>query len=98
MLRQKISSNAETMQELHLQYGWIPGSVSIRPTPDIIEKKNNYIANMLNRYVTLQDFVLHRFFGLKPMIEGEWTNSRLRVSDSEIASAQLAAREKFNHH
>jgi hypothetical protein len=86
------------MQELHIKYGWIPGFESIRPNPTIIEKKHNYITNMLTRYVSLQDFVLHRFFGLKPDIQGDWNNSKLHVSDTQISSARIAATKNSNRH
>ncbi len=86
------------MDELHTKYGWIPGSESIRPNPAIIEKKHNYITNMLTRYGTLQDFVLHRFFGLKPKNQGTWDNSRMHVSDEEISSARMTAMQNSNHH
>jgi hypothetical protein len=98
MFRQKISTNLDSMEQLHSQYGWIPGSASIRPNAEIIEKKKNYIMNMLTRYRTLQDFFLHRFFGLKPVNEGEWNNSRMHVPDAAITAARAAAMEKSNRH
>jgi hypothetical protein len=98
MIRQKISPHLDTMQELHTKYGWIPGPESIRPNPALIEKKHNYITNMLTRYGTLQDFVLHRFFGLKHNVQGDWNNSKMNVSDTEISSARMAAMNKSNHH
>jgi hypothetical protein len=98
MIRQKISSNVDTMQELHTKYGWIPGCESIRPNAAIKEKKHNYITNMLIRYVSLQDFVLHRFFGLKTITQGDWSNSRMHVSDTEISSARINATKNGNRH
>jgi len=98
MIRQKISPNLDTMQELHIKYGWIPGCESIRPNADLKEKKNNYITNMLMRYGSLQDFVLHRFFGLKPEVQGDWNTSKMHVSDTEISSARIAAMKNSNHH
>ena len=98
MLRQRISPSLENMAELHTKYGWIPGSESIRPNPAIIEKKLNYITNMLTRYGTLQDFFLHRIFRLKATNQGPWNNSRMHVSETEITSARIAAAEKSNHH
>jgi hypothetical protein len=98
MIRQKISSSLDSMQELHLIYGWIPGSENIRPNDDMKEKKKNYITNMLTRYVSLQDFVLHRFFGLKPIVQGDWTNSRLHVPDTEISLARINRTNNSNHH
>ncbi|CAF1491090.1 unnamed protein product, partial [Rotaria sordida] len=98
MIRQKISSNPESMQELHLKYGWIPGAESIRPNTAIKEKKNNYITNMLNRYGSLQDLVLHRFFGLQFALQGDWTNSRMHVPDTEISSARLTVAKNSKTH
>jgi hypothetical protein len=98
MFRQKISTNLDSMQELHIQHGWIPGSASIRPNPDIIEKKSNYITNMLTRYLGLQDFILHRFFGLKPENQGEWNNSRMHVPETVIASAREAVMKTSKRH
>ena len=84
MIRQRILSNLESMEELHRQHSWIPDSQSIRPDPDTIEKKKNYFDNMLNRYVTMQDFILHRFFGLNTETRGEWAQSKLYVSDLQV--------------
>lgn len=98
MIRQKISSNAESMEALHLVHGWIPGSASIRPNPTTIEKKANFIANLLNRYATLQDFVLHRFFGLTTAVRGDWIHSRTYVPDTEIAAARSTASESSHRH
>jgi hypothetical protein len=86
------------MQELHIQHGWIPGCESIRPNAATIEKKHNYMTNILTRYINLQDLVLHRFFGLKTVVQGDWNNSRLHVSDAEIVSAQTAATKNSNRH
>lgn len=98
MFRQKISTNLESMQELHVKHGWIPGAESIRPNAALIEKKHNYITNMLTRYGTLQDFFLHRVFGLKPTVQGNWQNSKMHVAETEIAAARAAALEKSNRH
>jgi hypothetical protein len=98
MIRQKISPNVDTMEELHTKHSWIPGGESIRPNAAIIEKKHNYITNMLTRYGSLQDFVLHRFFGLKHEIRGDWNNSRMYVSDAAISSARISATENANRH
>ncbi|CAF3330169.1 unnamed protein product [Rotaria sp. Silwood2] len=98
MIRQKISTNPESMQELHLKYGWIPGGESIRPDTASKEKKHNYITNMLTRYVSLQDFVLHRFFGLKFVLQGNWNNSRMHVPDTEISSARIAMKQNSKTH
>ena len=98
MIRQKISTNLEIMQELHKKYGWTPGSESIRPDPATKERKHNYMTNMLIRYGSLQDFVLHRFFGLKPENRGDWNNSRMYVSETQILAARTAASTKSNRH
>lgn len=98
MFRQKISTNLESMQELHLKHSWIPGAESIRPNAALIEKKQNYITNMLTRYGTLQDFFLHRVFQLKPNVQGNWQNSKMHVADTEIAAARAAAMEKPHRH
>lgn len=98
MFRQKISTNLEAMQALHDKHSWIPGAESIRPNAALIEKKHNYITNMLTRYVTLQDFFLHRIFGLKSTVQGDWQNSKLHVAETEIVAARQAAMEKSNRH
>ncbi|CAF1232285.1 unnamed protein product [Adineta steineri] len=86
------------MQELHLRYSWIPGSESIRPNAENRQKKENYIKNMLTRYTSLQDFVLHKFFGLKPVVQGDFINSRLQVPSTEISSARIAHTKDTNRH
>lgn len=98
MIRQRISPDLANMQKLHLEYGWIPGHQSIRPTDDIKEKKHNYITNMLDRYGSLQDLVLHRFFGLKYINQGSWNDSRMHVPDTEISAARTAAKENSIAH
>ena len=86
-MRQRISSDIDEMEALHLQHGWIPGAASIRPTTDIMETKRNYISNMLTRYESLEDFILHRMFGLRAVVKGGWESSKLHVSEEEISTA-----------
>lgn len=45
------------------QVGWTPSRESIRPTPDQIEKKKNFLANMQNIYHSLDDYALSKFLG-----------------------------------
>lgn len=98
MLRQRISSDIQSMEELHRRFPWIPGGESIRPNPTIIENKKNYISNMLNRYEAMQDFVLHRIFGLKNEVKGDWANSKLFVSDAQISAARAAVCARGDRH
>lgn len=89
MMRQRIASDVDEMEALHLQHGWIPGAASIRPSAEIMEKKRNYMSNMLTRYESLEDFILHRMFGLRAVAKGGWENSKLHVSEEEINAAVL---------
>jgi hypothetical protein len=91
MIREKISSNIDVMQELHVKYGWIPGRENIRPHTETIEKKTNYIENMLKRYETIQDMFLHSVFGLKTETKGDWLQSKMFVSQQEIDVARQKA-------
>lgn len=87
MIRQRICSNPQEMEELHQKHSWIPGGESIRPSPEMKEKKRNYMENILTRYESLQDLVLHRFFNLSVESQGNWSESKFHVRSAVIESA-----------
>ena len=98
MIRQRFFSDAQTMEQWHNQHPWIPGAAGIRPNATVIENKTNYIANMLTRYETMQDFFLHRIFGLKTELKGDYMHSKMHVSEAEIASARGLALSRGDRH
>ena len=61
-LRCRIESDPAVMQALHERYRWVPGAESIRPNPDVLEKKKAYQANTERFYASDVDCVLDLVF------------------------------------
>lgn len=64
LLKCRISSDLEVMDEFHSKYSWIPSSKHIRPTEDTIRRKQAYLTTEVPKYETSADFILHNIFGL----------------------------------
>ena len=58
----RIDSDPAAMQALHEQYGWVPGSSSIRPRPDVVAEKDAYRDNADSFYSSDADAVLDLVF------------------------------------
>lgn len=66
LLRHKISSNVDYLDQLYHTVHWTPCRDSIRPTADIIDKKKYFVTNMLQMYHDRDDYVLHKLLGCTP--------------------------------
>ena len=57
-----ISPDLENLDKLHAIYSWIPNSEQIRPTDELIEKKEKDYVNILNFYNTIIDYLYDFIF------------------------------------
>ena len=64
----KISANKEELQNLHNQFGWIPGSNHIRPDEKTLSKKYIDTVFMPLVYNSIRDYVFIRHFNFKPTL------------------------------
>ena len=62
MMRCRISSNINDLEELHKIHKWIPGKANIRPLLEIIDKKTIFIKNLNFFYKTGLDYILADIF------------------------------------
>ena len=58
----KITSNAEELDRLQPFYPWIPGSSTIRPTPEDREAKARRLEEIEAAYESFVDYILHSVF------------------------------------
>lgn len=73
MLRTRIDSDLETLDRLNKIYSWIPNSKSIRPSPQIIEKKKHLIQQIELNWMSPKDYIVHTIFGEKYYVDREET-------------------------
>lgn len=71
MLRCKISSNIQDLNELHTQYWWIPDENMIRPDEKVLDEKRQFSNYVLNNLRSFKDFILDKYF--KDITGLEWT-------------------------
>lgn len=69
--RRAVSSRLDVLQALHEAFGWIPGAVNIRPTPEVRAEKEAYLQRVAARFRTAEDFILVEVFGCTPEPEAE---------------------------
>lgn len=62
MLRCKISSDLQDLNELHHKYWWIPNESMIRPTEEIIKEKIHFNNYVLHYWMSLAYFILDTHF------------------------------------
>lgn len=62
LLRSKISSNMEDLNELHKERWWIPNKNMIRPQKDVLDSKREFSKNVLAKWATYRDFILDTHF------------------------------------
>lgn len=62
MLRSKINSNIQDLNQLHNEYWWIPNENMIRPNPKILEDKQTLSEYILRNYMSFKDFILSSIF------------------------------------
>jgi hypothetical protein len=62
MLRCKISSNIQDLNELHKQYWWIPNENMIRPDEKILDEKRRFNIYVLNNWLNYKEFIIDKYF------------------------------------
>ena len=62
LLRNKISSDIQDLNELHRYYKWIPDENMIRPSPKVLEDKRIFSEYVLRKWVSFRDFILDTHF------------------------------------
>jgi len=62
LLRNKISSNIQDLNELHKYYKWIPDENMIRPNPKVLEDKRIFSEYILRKWASFKDFILDTHF------------------------------------
>ncbi len=80
LLRNKISSDIQDLNELHTKYWWIPNENMIRPTQKMIEDKRQVSESILYNWMSFKDFILHNIFNCPYDTE----DGHLYVPDSVI--------------
>jgi len=58
MIRNRISSDPEDLNELNKVYPWIPNERMIRPIPEILTEKYYKTQRILGRWNSLSDYIL----------------------------------------
>mmetsp|Transcript_24484 Transcript_24484/g.38180 ORF Transcript_24484/g.38180 Transcript_24484/m.38180 type:complete len:167 (-) Transcript_24484:74-574(-) len=83
LLKEKVSSDIEALAALKVIHPWVPGRDNIRPTPEVIEAKKNFIVERVVQFQTEADYVWGDVFGLPVSINegGSLFVERGHVSD-----------------
>ena len=69
MIRSKISSNIQDLNNLHKTHSWIPDETMIRPTAAILENKRQFSQYVLANWMSFRDFILDTHFKYRIDIE-----------------------------
>jgi hypothetical protein len=69
MLRCKISSDIQDLNELHKWFNWIPDENMIRPSPKVLEDKRQFSNYVLGNWMSFRDFILDTHFKYQVDIE-----------------------------
>lgn len=85
VIRRGVSSNPVELDELHLQYPWIPSGVNIRPTPETRQQKIEEIQEILGKWVSMKDFLYFRIFGFHNFQIKEKDTNNFGSSESRSA-------------
>lgn len=83
MLRTRIDSDSEILDKLNKIYSWIPNSKSIRPSPQIIEKKKHLIQQIELNWKSQKDYIIHTIFGEKYYMNEEMGYKKFVPSHSK---------------
>lgn len=62
MIRNRISSDIQDLNELHKKYWWIPNETMIRPNSKILEEKQHFSNYVLHNWMSFRDFILDTHF------------------------------------
>ena len=83
LLRNKISSDIQDLNELHRYYKWIPDENMIRPNPKVLEDKRIFSDYVLRKWASFQDFILDTHFKYTVDIKDERYYIQNEVKKSE---------------
>lgn len=80
MIRNKIDPRLDNLEALNIKLSWIPGKENIRPSLEIIKKKDEWIENLINFYQDETQYVLAEIFNFN----SEFISGKLYVKDEDI--------------
>ena len=83
LIRNIISSDIQELDQLHTQYKWIPSSVQIRPSPELLAVKRDKIDSIGMEWVSFKDYILHHVFQ-KPSARRHFDNMLYATDDQVI--------------
>ena len=63
MIRNKILSDINSLNQLNKIYNWLPNETMVRPTPEDLQKKNTLISLINREWLSTKDYILHNIFG-----------------------------------
>jgi hypothetical protein len=69
MIRSKISSEIQDLNDLHKIYFWIPNENMIRPNQKVLENKREFNNYVLHNWMSFKDFILDTHFHFPVDIE-----------------------------
>jgi hypothetical protein len=69
MIRNKISSDIQDLNELNKKYFWIPNETMIRPNEKVLEEKRHFSNYVLHNWMSFKDFILDTHFHFPVDIE-----------------------------
>ncbi|RYH28753.1 hypothetical protein EON65_10995 [archaeon] len=86
LFRQEVKSDCRHLQELHLQFAWIPGEASIRPSDAVKAVKLETLLDVEANWVSFADYLLCTVFG-KPKAKngaGKFYSADREVSEVDM--------------
>ena len=88
----QISSDINSLNILNKDFSWIPGENNIRPSEEILRKKEDYLNNTETFYESEKDFILTEIFGFKDSIN---SNGKIYVKDDDIKHKNIFCKNMF---
>jgi len=67
----KISPDLEVLESLHQKYGWVPGPDNIRPSKELVLKKEIDLQNADNFYVSMKDYMYDLVFNFPTQLNSD---------------------------
>lgn len=80
MLRRRIPSDIQHLNELNRTYKFVPNEFTCRPRPDIRAIKDETLVEIEEKWASMEDFVLFRIFGKK----FDWCDGKFVVKDRTL--------------
>ena len=72
MLRTRIDYSLSNLDILNQIYPWIPNSITIRPSPEDIERKKKLSLEIQNNWKSYQDYIYCKIFQQRHYIDDEY--------------------------